>query len=446
MSELAILGGKKAVTSDPGDMFTWPIITKEDEDAVLDVLHKRAMSGTDITMKFEKEFAKWQDTEYALGFSSGTASLQAAMYAAGVRRGDEIIAPSITYWATCTQALSLGATVVFADIDPDSLCIDPKDIEHRIGPKTKAIMVVHYLGHPADMDPIMEIAKKHNLKVIEDVSHAQGGTYKGKKLGTFGDVAAMSLMAGKSLAIGEAGMLVTNDRKIYEHALVLGHYERCNESNITESEDLKPYYGLPMGGYKYRMHQMSSAVGLVQLKYYDERCEEIRKAMNYFWDLLEGVPGVRAHRTNEAEGTTMAGWYAAHGHYVPEELGGLSVTRFVEALAAEGVEGVAPGANNALHTHALFKTCDVYGDGKPTRIAFSDRDVRELDTGLSNSENLGSHVFGIPWFKHYRPEFIEEYANAIKKVVANYKDLLADDPGNPENIGGWHFFNHTKKA
>ncbi len=445
MSELAILGGKKAVTSDPGDMFTWPIITKEDEEAVLNVLHRRAMSGTDITMQFEKEFAKWQGTEYALGFSSGTASLQAAMYAVGIRRGDEIICPSVTYWASCMQVFSLGGTVVFADIDPDSLCIDPKDIEHRIGPKTKAIMVVHYLSHPADMDAIMAIAKKHNLKVIEDVSHAQGGTYKGKKLGTFGDVAAMSLMTGKSFAIGEAGMLVTNSREIYEHALVLGHYERFNAGEI-ESEDLKPYCGLPMGGFKYRMHQMSSAVGLVQLKHYDERCVEIRKAMNYFWDLLEGVPGIRAHRTNEAEGTTMAGWYCAHAHYVPEELGGLSITRFVEALEAEGVDGIYAGANNALNTHAVFKTADIYGDGKPTRIAFADRDVRELDSDLPNSEALGAHTFAIPWFKHYRPEIIEQYANAFKKVALNYKELLADDPGNPENIGGWHFFKHTKKA
>lgn len=444
MSELAIFGGPKAITSDPGDMFAWPIITEEDEQAVLDVLHKRAMSGTDISKQFEKEFAKWQGVEYALGFSSGTASLQAAMYAVGIRRGDEIICPSVTYWASCTQVLSLGGTVVFADIDPETLCIDPKDIEHRIGPKTKAIMVVHYLAHPADMDAIMAIAKKHNLKVIEDVSHAQGGLYHGKKLGTFGDVAAMSLMTGKSLAIGEAGMLVTNSREIYEHALVLGHYERFNEGEI-ESEDLKPYCGLPLGGYKYRMHQMSSAVGLVQLKYYDERCAEINKAMNYFWDLLEGVPGIRVIRTNEAEGNTMAGWYASRGHYLPEELGGLSVTRFVQALRAEGV-GVGAGANNALNTHAAFKTADIYGDGKPTRIAFADRDVRELDNDLPNSEALGARVFATPWFKHYRPEIIEEYANAFKKVIANYKELLADDPGNPPTIGGWHFFSHTKKA
>ena len=440
--KLALLGGPKTVVSDPGDIFTWPIITKEDEDAVLEVLRRGGMSGTDVTRQFEKEFAAWQGTKYALGFNNGTSSIQAAMFACKVGVGDEIICPSVTYWASAAQVLSIGGTVVFADVDPDTLCIDPKDIEHRIGERTKAIVVVHYLGHPADMDPIMAIAKKHNIKVIEDVSHAQGGLYKGHKLGTIGDVGAMSLMSGKSLAIGEAGMLVTDDVEIYERALALGHYEMFKPT--IQTEELKPFAGLPLGGYKYRMHQLSSAVGRVQLKYYDERCKEIRKAMNYFWDILEGVPGLRAHRVTEDAENNMAGWYAARGLYRAEELGGLSVTRFAEAVRAEGVPECTPGCNAALHTHALFNTCDVYGHGKPTRLANATRDVIELDASLPISEKIGSMIYVIPWFKKYRPEIIKEYANAYKKVAENYKELLKDDPGNPERIGGWHFFRHTK--
>jgi dTDP-4-amino-4,6-dideoxygalactose transaminase len=422
-------------------MFVWPIITKEDEDAVLDVLHRRAMSGTDVTKQFENEFAQWQGTKYALGFSSGTAAIQTAMFACKVGVGDEIIAPSVTYWASAAQAFSLGATPVFAEIDENTLCIDPNDIEHRITDRTKAIVVVHYLGHPADMDPIMGIARRHNIKVIEDVSHAQGGLYKGRKLGTIGDVGAMSLMSGKSFAIGEAGMLVTDDREIYERAIAFGHYERFRENEI-ETEYLKPLAGLPLGGYKYRVHQMSSALGRVQLKYYDERCIEIRKAMNYFWDLLEGVPGLRAHRVPKDSDSNMAGWYAPHGIYKSEELGGLSVTRFTEAVRAEGVEACAPGCNAALHTHALFNTADVYGHGKPTRIANANKDVREFDNSLPVSEKIGAMVYGIPWFVHYRPEIIEQYAYAYRKAAENYKELLKDDPGNPPKLGGWHFFRH----
>jgi dTDP-4-amino-4,6-dideoxygalactose transaminase len=439
-SELALHGGPKSVRSDPGDMFTWPIITQEDEEAVLEVLRRGGMSSTDVTKEFEREFAQWQGTDYALGFSSGTAALHGAMFGCKIGVGDEMICPSVTYWASALQCFSLGATVVFAEIDPDTLCIEPSDIEHRITEHTKAIMVVHYMGHPADMDPIMEIARRHGIKVIEDISHAQGGLYKGRKLGTIGDAGGMSLMSGKSLAIGEAGMLVTNDLEIHERGIALGHYGRFGSDVKTES--LRPFWGLPMGGYKYRMHQLSSALGRVQLKYYDERCREIRRAMNYFWDLVEKAPGLKAHRVDEDRGSNMAGWYAAHGLYRPEELGGLSVTRFAEAVRAEG-SNCNPGVNKALHLHPLFNTCDVYGHGRPTRIAHSDRDLRQPRGSLPISEGIAALTYSIPWFKHYRREIIEEHAEAFRKVAENHEALLDDDPGNPDNMGGWHFFRHS---
>jgi perosamine synthetase len=420
-SELAIFGGPKAVKSDSGDMFTWPIITKEDEDSVLEVLRRAGMSDIDVTQKFEQEFAQWQGTKYALGFNNGTSALHSAMFGCKVGVGDEIIAPSLTYWASALPCFSLGATVVFADIDPDTICIDPNDIEHRITKHTKAIVVVHYCGYPADMDPIMDIARRHNLKVIEDVSHAHGGIYKGRKVGAIGDVAAMSVMSGKSLAVGEAGILVTDDLEIYERAIAFGHYERFGGSIQTES--LKQYAGLPMGGYKYRMHQLSSAVGRGQLRHYDERNTEILKAMNHFWDLLEGVPGIKAHRPPKGSGSEMGGWYAAHGLYRPDELDGLPLSRFAEAVRAEGC-GCYPGCNFPLHLHSLFNTCDVYGHGKPTRLANCDRDIRQPVGSLPISEKIQSLVYGIPWFKHYRPEIIGEYANAFRKVAENYKELL----------------------
>jgi dTDP-4-amino-4,6-dideoxygalactose transaminase len=437
-STLALLGGPKAITRDPGDLFTWPIITREDEEAVLDVLHRRAMSSSDVTQAFETEFAAWQGSRFALGFSSGTAAIQAAMFACGVGVGDEVISQSMTYWATCLQAFSLGGTVVFAEIDPRTLTLDPADVERRISKRTKAIVVVHYLGHPSDMDGIMAVARKHKIAVIEDVSHAQGGMYKGRKLGTFGDVAAMSLMTGKSLAIGEAGILVTDDRRRYERAAALGHYERFNDT--IESPDLKPWIGLPLGGYKYRMHQMSSAVGRVQLRHYDARMADIQAAMNGFWDGLEGTPGLAAHRPAKGSGSTMGGWYAAHGLYRPEALGGLSASRFCEALRAEGVGEASPGANRLLHLHPLFNDADVYGHGKPTRIAHSDRDLRQPPGSLPVTEAAVDRVVWIPWFKKPHTELIDQYVAAYRKVSAGYRDLLAGDTGNPPEVGGWHFF------
>ncbi|MDR1061833.1 MAG: DegT/DnrJ/EryC1/StrS family aminotransferase, partial [Clostridiales bacterium] len=391
--------------------------------------------------EFEKEFAAWEGTDYALGFNNGTAALLAAMFAVGVGVGDEVICPSVTYWASALPAYSLGATIVFADIDPATLCIDPADIEKRVSDRTRAIMVIHYLGYPADMDGVMAVAKKHGLKVIEDVSHAHGGLYKGKKLGAIGDVSAFSLMSGKALVAGEAGMLATDSLECYERAIAFGHYNLFDESIRTES--LRPHVGLPMGGIKGRMHQVSAAVGRVQLKRYDERLREIRKAMNYFWDLLEGVPGLRAHRVAETEGTKMGGWYSPHGHYVPEELGGLSVARFCEAVRAEGFSPET-GCNTPLHTHSLFTTLDVYGAGKPTRVATASRDVRLLDRDLPVSLAVGSRTYSIPWFKRYEPELIRQYAEAYKKAARGYERLLDGDAGNPKSLGRWHFFNAGK--
>jgi perosamine synthetase len=422
----ALLGGAPTLAEeDVAALCAWPLVTEEDEAAVLEVLRAGAMSGTEITKKFEAEFAAWTGAAHALAYPNGTESLRAAMWACGIRAGDELICPSVTYWASCTQALSLGASVHFADIDPGTLCIDPDDIEHRIGSNTRAIMVVHYAGHPADMDRILPIARRHGVKVIEDVSHAQGSLYKGRMCGTLGDVAGMSLMTGKSFPVGEGGMLLTDDRAIYEHAVAYGHYERTgapsNYNAVDQQitlEELKTYAGIPLGGFKHRMNQTCSAMGRVQLRHYPERIGEIQAAMHRFWDRLAGLPGLKPHRPARDSGSTMGGWYFARGLYRAEELGGLSCARFCEAVRAEGVP-CGPGANAPLHIHPVFHTADLFGQGRPTVLAFGQRDVRQGPGTLPVSEGIRETALGVPWFKHDRPEIIDRCADACRKVVEN---------------------------
>jgi perosamine synthetase len=426
--KLAVNGGPKAITKNPEDIFTWPIVTEEDEKAVLEVLRAGKMSGLDITLQFEKEFAKWLGTKYALSFPNGTAALRTAMWAIGIGAGDEIICPSITYWASCTQALTLGAAVNFSDIKPETLCIDPDDIEHRIGPRTKAIVVVHYSAHPAEMDAIMKIARKHNVKVIEDVSHAQGGLYKSKKTGTFGDVAGISMMSGKSFAIGEGGMIATNNKHIIERAVAYGHYIRTGQQtewhdgqiSWVDNPELKKYKGVPLGGYKSRLNQTCSAMGRVQLKYYDERIKEIDKAMNYFCDGIDKIPGLKAIRPPKNSGSTMAGWYNAKLLYAPEEFGGTTSDEFAEAVVAEGVNCKA-GTNFPLHLHPVFHTADIFNMGKPTMVSFGQRDVRQGKGNLPVSEGIHNRTLGYPCFRKYRPEIIDEYIQAFRKVAAAYR-------------------------
>ena len=380
------------------------------------------MSAIDVTMELEKEFAAWHGMQYALAHNTGTAALHGAMFGCHVGVGDEIICQSITYWASAMPAFALGATIVFAEVDPNTMTLDPADLEQRITDRTKAIVAVHYCGYPTDMDPIMEIAEKHGVKVIEDVSHAHGARYKGRLVGTIGHIGAMSVMSGKALPCGEGGVLITDDEEIYERAVAFGHYERTGS---LEHPDLKPYAGLPLGGFKYRMHQISSAVARVQLRRYKERMAEIQKGMNYFWDLLEGVPGVKAHRPAKESGSTMGGWYAPHGIYVPEELGGLSIHKFCEAVREEGASCGA-GANLLMHLHPVLNEADIYGHGKPTRIANSERDVRQPKGSLPVTEQMPERTYSIPWFKHHRPQIIEEHAAAYRKVAEHADELKGD--------------------
>ena len=410
--KLALCGGSPVVSESNADLFHWPVITQEDENAVLAVLRAGTMSGTQITGEFEKEFGAWLGVDFALGTCNGTAALQEAFFACGLGPGDELIVPAMTYWASCTSAAAtFGAKVVFADIQRETLCLDPADFEAKITPRTRAVVVVHYAGYPADMDEIMTIAAGHEITVIEDVSHAQGALYKGRMCGSIGHIAGISMMAGKSFAVGEGGMFATSRREYYERALAFGHYERWTASRYStasycmQDKKLQAYCGLPLGGVKHRMNQTCSAMGRIQLRYYPARIAEIQKAMNYFWDLLKDVPGIRAHRGQPGSGSTMGGWYMARGLYYAEELDGLSCADFCNAVRAEGVECCNPGANIPLHKHPFYLE---RGSGGSLPVA----------------ERIGEIAFGVPWFKHFDPERIALYAAAFRKVAENHTQIL----------------------
>ncbi len=445
MSEkvLAINGGKPVYNGPaPEELFHWPIITEEDEAAALDVIRNNKFSGNDITTQFQDEFAAWMGLDHAICYPNGTMALSAAMFAVGLRQGDEIICPTKTYWASVSQAYAFGATPVFCNIG-ENLSMDPADLERCITPKTRAVVVVHYFGYPCDMDAILPIVKKHNILLIEDVSHAQGGLYKGKKVGTFGDIAAMSLMSTKSFAAGELGIVVTNNRKLYERAVAYGHYEKNNAGYITESEELKPYFNIALGGVKGRANQLCTAMARVQLKYYDERCIKIREAMNHFWDLLADVPGIVPIRVDESTGSTMAGWYCPHGGYRAAELGGLSVDRFCEAVRAEIPFPTYPGGNFCLHTHNYFRDYDFLGTGTASRQVFADRNVQAEDARCAPSEKIA--CFSVPWFKYMDEKWIKLYAEGFRKVAENYRELLAGNQETDVESGRWYGFENEKK-
>ena len=430
MGKLAITGGTPVLKAQDEGLFHWPIVNDAMRAAQAQVLETGNMSGTDIARRFEAAFASWQERKYALSHNNGTNALNAAMFAVGLGPGDEIICTSVTYWASCTGALALGAAVVFCDIDPDTLQMDPASLEAHITPRTKAIMVVHYMAHPAPMDEIMAIARKHGLKIIEDVSHAQGGHYKGRKLGTFGDVAAMSLMSCKSFAIGEGGMLVTDDAEIFKRAVVFGHYDRIID--VCTDEEMEGPKNIPWGGLKNRMHQTSAAIGLEQLKKHDAEIAEIDRAMKYFWKGISDIPGISMIYPKE-EGSDKAGWYASRFLYDAAAFGGISNVTFCEALNAEACGGFSFGCNMPLHFSSVFFDIDIYGHGRPTASAFlpGGVDLRAETGALPNAERVNMRVLGEPWFKHDDHAKIDPYIEAVRKVAANVGELQAINDTTP---------------
>ena len=430
MGKLAITGGTPVLKAQDEGLFHWPIVNDAMRAAQAQVLETGNMSGTDIARRFEASFASWQERKYALSHNNGTNALNAAMFAVGLGPGDEIICTSVTYWASCTGALALGAAVVFCDIDPDTLQMDPASLEAHITPRTKAIMVVHYMAHPAPMDEIMAIARKHGLKVIEDVSHAQGGHYRGRKLGTFGDVAAMSLMSCKSFAIGEGGMLVTDDAEIFKRAVIFGHYDRIVD--VCTDEEMEGPKNIPWGGLKNRMHQTSAAIGLEQLKKHDAEIAEIDRAMKYFWKGISDIPGISMIYPKE-EGSDKAGWYASRFLYDAAAFGGISNVTFCEALNAEACGGFSFGCNMPLHFSSVFFDVDIYGHGRPTASAFlpDGVDLRAETGALPNAERVNMRVLGEPWFKHDDHAKIDPYIEAVRKVAANVGELQAINDTTP---------------
>ncbi|MFN8612537.1 MAG: DegT/DnrJ/EryC1/StrS family aminotransferase [Vulcanimicrobiota bacterium] len=242
-------------------------IREEVERAVCEVLARtHYILGPEVSA-FEKEFAEWNGATHGIGCASGTDALVLALKAVGVQPGDEVIAPPFTFMATAGAVSSIGARPVFCDIQADSFNLDPAQIEKHITPRTKAIEVVHLYGHPAEMDSILEIARKHSLKVVEDCAQATGATYKGKKVGTMGDAGAFSFFPSKNLGCaGDGGMVLTNNADIDERVRCLrGHGSR------------RKYFHDELGTNS-RLDEVQAAVLRVKLRHL-ERWNEKRRAV-----------------------------------------------------------------------------------------------------------------------------------------------------------------------
>jgi len=277
---------------------------KEEADAVNRVMQSGHLFryGSETDPKFlhtvaslENEFAKYCGAKFALATSSGTASLVASLAALGLQPGDEIIVPAYTFVASYTSCIFLGIIPVLSEID-ESLTLDPDDIERHITSHTRAIMPVHMLGNPCDMDRIMAVAKKHKLLVLEDCCQAAGASYKMKKVGTIGDMGAFSLNVFKTINSGDGGLVVTNDQNLYETAFAM-HDQGHKPSRLGVEVGSRNLLGL-----NFRMNELTAAVGLVQLGKLDMIVTTLREKRKKFKNLIADAKGFKLRKLNDRDG------------------------------------------------------------------------------------------------------------------------------------------------
>ena len=243
----------------------------------------------------EKEFARYCGVDFALATSSGTSSLLVSAIALGLKPGDEIIVPAYTFVASYSSVIFAGLVPVLTEID-ESLTIDPNDIEHRITHRTKAIMPVHMLGNQCNMDKIMAIAKKHKLLVLEDACQAGGASYKGRKIGTIGNIGAFSLNIFKTINSGDGGLVVTNDKELYEAAF-----------GVHDQGHKPMRFGVEVGarsvlGLNFRMNEITAAVAIAQLRKIDKIVGTLRQKRTKFKELISKAGGFRFRTLNDPDG------------------------------------------------------------------------------------------------------------------------------------------------
>lgn len=284
MSEkLAIKGGAPVRG---GKAFpAWPRYGQDERNALSRALDSGVWGiGGKETERFEQTFAAYQGCRHCVTMVNGTVTLRNALMALGIEEGEEVIVPPYTFLATATAAVEANLVPIFADIDPDTYCLSPRGVEAAITPRTRAIIPVHLGGHPAQMDEIMAIAAKHKLHVVEDCAHAHGSEFRGRRVGSLGDVGSFSFQSSKNLCCGEGGAIVTNDAKLAD---------RCwSVHNCGRTRNGAWYEHAVIGG-NYRLSQFQAAILNEQIKKLDDEIETRQRAAAYLDKALSEIPGVK---------------------------------------------------------------------------------------------------------------------------------------------------------
>jgi len=352
MARLAIKGGKPLAKN--GYWIKWPVVTSADVRAAARVAKSGdwwRFDGKEVE-KFEKEFGKYHDAKYCLGVANGTVALEIALRACGIEAGDEVIVPSVTFIASASAVLLIQGIPVFADILEDTCQIDPDDVERKINPRTRAILVVHYGGYPVDMDAILNIARPRGLMVIEDCAHAHATEWKGRKVGCLGDIGTFSFQQSKSLTCGEGGAVITDSEDLYNKAYAYHHIGRTLGSEKYAHTSVGP---------NYRMTEFQGAILRTQLRKLQTQTEMRMKNAALISRGIEDIPGLNPLK--EDPHITQRGYYFYVLRFA-EEAFGLSREVFMEAMKAEGAP-LGTGYNVPVYLLPAFREMSFGRKGCP---------------------------------------------------------------------------------
>lgn len=369
-----------------------PYIGEEEIKAVTDVLKTPNLSMGPKIDEFERNFAEYIGTKYAVGVNSGTSGLHICMRAFNIKEGDEVITTPFSFIASSNCILYERAKPVFVDIDEKTLNINPDLISEALTSKTKAILPVHVFGQPCDMKPIMEIAEDHNLKVIEDACEAVGSEYLSKKAGTFGDASVFAFYPNKQMTVGEGGMIVTDDEKIYKLSRSLRNQGRAEDMGWLDHKIL---------GYNYRLDEMSAALGVVQLKKIEKIIEMRNNAAKKYNKQLEDIEGIETQFIDEK--TTKMSWFVYVIHINKKdsrEENKILRNKLINELTDKGIP--SKPYFTPIHLQPFYREMGFKeGDFPITELAG--------DTGLA-----------LPFFTDMKNEQVEYVCNNLKDLMDKF--------------------------
>lgn len=428
MAKLAIKGGKP-LRKKPFP--SWPVHDEREVKAVIEVINsgkwwRGAYSATELgaekvsgyskVEEFEKKFGFYHGAKYVVATSSGSAALDIAIKSIDVGPGDEVIVPPYTFVATATSVLHNNAVPIFVDIHPDTYNIDPEKIEEAITERTKAIIPVHFGGTLADMEKICQIAKKHNLRIIEDAAHAHGVQWQnGKMAGTFGDIGMFSFQQSKIMTAGEGGAIITNDEHLFELCYSYHHYGRVKE---------RPWYEIHRLGCNFRMTEFQAALLLVQLERLEELNSKRMENAKYLTQKLHQIEGIEPLKIDSR--ITKHSYYLYIFKYKSEHFDGIHRDIFIKALNKEGIP-VTEGYTFPIYSNPLFLNKNFFKRECPLSCGFYSRKISYADFKERCPVTEKACYDEAVWLMHNvllgDRKDMDDIADAIEKIKENIQEL-----------------------